>query len=178
MQLGILICITLWTVSYSPPVSSPREITAVLTGFNGADRGMSLRQTKDHVWKNKLEYAAFGATAFILSVIPLANMVFAVCNTVGAALWAVEIEKQRGNPCFLESHGAASSSGSDAVAALDIAVDRFGAEAQREFGKVTVSAATAAASTSPGAGVPDETSGPSRSTSTSWLLGTMKAAVR
>ncbi|KAG5459900.1 MAG: hypothetical protein BJ554DRAFT_8122 [Olpidium bornovanus] len=141
-------------------------------------RGMSLRQTKDHVWKNKLEYGAFGATAFTLSVIPLANMVFAVCNTVGAALWAVEIEKQRGNPCFLESRGAASSAGSDAVAALDIAVEPFGAGAQREFGNGTGSAAAVPASTSPGAGAPDETSGPSRSTSTSWLLGTMKAAVR
>lgn len=60
-------------------------------------RGMTLLETRDYVWEHKAEYTAFGATAFMLHMVPLANFVFAVCSTVGAALWAVDIEKSRGN---------------------------------------------------------------------------------
>lgn len=60
-------------------------------------RGMSLKESKDHVWRNKYAYTTFGAAAFSLSIVPLVNVVFAISNTVGAALWCVEIEKQRGN---------------------------------------------------------------------------------
>jgi len=43
---------------------------------------------KDH----KGPYAAFGTVATILEMIPIASVVFSFTNTVGAALWAADIE--------------------------------------------------------------------------------------
>jgi len=34
--------------------------------------------------------------AFLLEMIPFANLVFAFTNTVGAALWAADLEKKAG----------------------------------------------------------------------------------
>jgi hypothetical protein len=33
--------------------------------------------------------------AFLLEMVPFANLVFAFTNTVGAALWAADLEKSR-----------------------------------------------------------------------------------
>lgn len=35
----------------------------------------------------------FGVISFLLEMIPFANLVFAFTNTVGAALWAADLEK-------------------------------------------------------------------------------------
>lgn len=39
---------------------------------------------------------SFGITTVLLELVPLASIFFAFTNTVGAALWAVDMEK-RGN---------------------------------------------------------------------------------
>lgn len=38
----------------------------------------------------------FGVAAFVLEMVPFANLVFAFSNTVGAALWAADLEKSAG----------------------------------------------------------------------------------
>ena len=38
----------------------------------------------------------FGVISFLLEMIPFANLVFAFTNTVGAALWAADLEKSAG----------------------------------------------------------------------------------
>jgi hypothetical protein len=37
---------------------------------------------------------SFGIAATLLEMIPFANLIFAFTNTVGAALWAADIERQ------------------------------------------------------------------------------------
>lgn len=37
--------------------------------------------------------ARFGVTAFLLEMIPFINLFFVFTNTVGAALWAADLEK-------------------------------------------------------------------------------------
>lgn len=44
---------------------------------------------------------SFGVPATLLETIPIANVFFAFTNTVGAALWAADLEK----------HGSATASG-------------------------------------------------------------------
>ncbi|KAL2426157.1 hypothetical protein ABEF95_012085 [Exophiala dermatitidis] len=56
-------------------------------------KGWSKRQREIHVEDFRGGYTSFGVTAFVLEMIPFANLVFAFTNTVGAALWAADIEK-------------------------------------------------------------------------------------
>ena len=51
------------------------------------------RQKEIHIEENRGGYTAFGIVAFLLEMIPFANLVFAFTNTVGAALWAADLEK-------------------------------------------------------------------------------------
>jgi len=53
----------------------------------------SQRQREAHIEELRGGYTAFGVTAFLLEMIPFANLVFAFTNTVGAALWAADLEK-------------------------------------------------------------------------------------
>lgn len=46
------------------------------------------------VVKHKLMFYQFGWAALILSCIPVVGAFFAFTNTVGAALWAIDLEKQ------------------------------------------------------------------------------------
>ncbi|EXJ85617.1 hypothetical protein A1O1_05983 [Capronia coronata CBS 617.96] len=56
-------------------------------------KGWSKRQREVHVDEMRGGYTSFGVMAFVLELIPFANLVFAFTNTVGAALWAADIEK-------------------------------------------------------------------------------------
>jgi len=49
-------------------------------------------RTSDWLKKNAAPYASFGIVATLLEMIPLASMFFTYTNTVGAALWAADIE--------------------------------------------------------------------------------------
>ncbi|KAI1629113.1 hypothetical protein EDD37DRAFT_37078 [Exophiala viscosa] len=54
----------------------------------------SSRQRELHIEENRGGYTSFGVTAFVLEMIPFANLVFAFTNTCGAALWAADFEKK------------------------------------------------------------------------------------
>lgn len=49
-------------------------------------------QKSDWLQKHTGPYTAFGLMATVLEMIPLASIVFSFTNTVGAAIWAAEIE--------------------------------------------------------------------------------------
>ncbi|KAL2183444.1 hypothetical protein L209DRAFT_759044 [Thermothelomyces heterothallicus CBS 203.75] len=66
-----------------------------LKGWTSSKRSKWL---KDH----KGPYTAFGTVATLLEMIPVASIVFSFTNTVGAALWAADIEAK-------ESHMAGST---------------------------------------------------------------------
>ncbi|EXJ55033.1 uncharacterized protein A1O5_12772 [Cladophialophora psammophila CBS 110553] len=51
------------------------------------------KQREMHIAEHRGGYTAFGVAAFLLEMIPFANLIFAFTNTVGAALWAADIEK-------------------------------------------------------------------------------------
>ena len=53
----------------------------------------SKRQKEIHIEEHRGGYTAFGVIAFVLEMIPFANLVFAFTNTVGAALWAADLER-------------------------------------------------------------------------------------
>ena len=46
------------------------------------------------VQENESAYRAFGIVGMLLNLVPIINVVFALTNTAGAALWACEIEKR------------------------------------------------------------------------------------
>jgi hypothetical protein len=39
-------------------------------------------------------HCSFGIASFVLEMVPFASLIFAFTNTVGAALWAADMEKQ------------------------------------------------------------------------------------
>jgi hypothetical protein len=43
----------------------------------------------------RLTYPSFGVAALVLEMIPMAGIFFAFTNTVGAALWAADMEEAR-----------------------------------------------------------------------------------
>ncbi|KAI0701501.1 hypothetical protein BC835DRAFT_1264838 [Cytidiella melzeri] len=56
-----------------------------LKGFNNTQR-------KDFVEKRRPDYTAFGVGALAFSFIPIVGLVFTFTNTIGAALWAADME--------------------------------------------------------------------------------------
>jgi len=56
------------------------------------------RQREIHIEEHRGGYTSFGVAAFLLEMIPFANLIFAFTNTVGAALWAADLEKNAPPP--------------------------------------------------------------------------------
>ncbi len=55
-------------------------------------------------------------TAFLLEMAPFANLAFAFTNTVGAALWAADLEESRNTaPALREQAKKAQQKGSEKV---------------------------------------------------------------
>jgi len=52
------------------------------------------KQAHAFVERNKPKYIAFGIVAMLLQLIPGMSIFFVYTNTVGAALWAIELEKK------------------------------------------------------------------------------------
>jgi len=50
-------------------------------------------QREKHISDNKAAYTSFGVAASVLEMIPVASIFFSFTNTVGAALWAADMEK-------------------------------------------------------------------------------------
>ena len=61
--------------------------------LKGWDQKQTERFTSDHVGP----YTAFGTVATLLELVPVASILFSFTNTVGAALWAADIEKSEGD---------------------------------------------------------------------------------
>ncbi|KAI4868125.1 hypothetical protein F4820DRAFT_411638 [Hypoxylon rubiginosum] len=57
-------------------------------------KGWSSAQQKDWLQRHTSPYATFGTIATLLEMIPVLSMFFAFTNTVGAALWAADIEQK------------------------------------------------------------------------------------
>ncbi|KAL2261886.1 hypothetical protein VTK26DRAFT_3092 [Humicola hyalothermophila] len=61
-----------------------------LKGWNGSRKSKFLKEQKG-------PYTAFGTVATVLEMIPVASVLFSFTNTVGAALWAADIEAKENN---------------------------------------------------------------------------------
>ncbi|KAK4164160.1 hypothetical protein QBC43DRAFT_318189 [Cladorrhinum sp. PSN259] len=55
-------------------------------------KGWSQSTKSDWLSKHKGPYAGFGTVATLLEMVPVASILFSFTNTVGAALWAADIE--------------------------------------------------------------------------------------
>ncbi|KAF2176987.1 hypothetical protein K469DRAFT_721076 [Zopfia rhizophila CBS 207.26] len=56
---------------------------------------MGKRERDEFVERRKAAYTSFGVPAILLEMVPIAGIFFAFTNTVGAALWAADIEQQQ-----------------------------------------------------------------------------------
>ncbi|KAI4133416.1 MAG: hypothetical protein LQ347_002184 [Umbilicaria vellea] len=65
-------------------------------------KGWNDTQRQKHIEDNKAAYTSFGIAAILLELVPVGSILFAFTNTVGAALWAADMEK--GN---VNEHGTA-----------------------------------------------------------------------
>ncbi|KAH6894091.1 hypothetical protein B0T10DRAFT_545658 [Thelonectria olida] len=91
---------------YLPLNAIPVVGTVIFIAIQGRNRGkrvhgryFQLKQwsaSRQSDWLNKHvgPYAAFGLVATLLEMIPLASIFFMFTNTVGAALWAADIESK------------------------------------------------------------------------------------
>ena len=77
---------------------------AYLNGFGSAatlmdhyllQKAVSKPAEREAVYQaNRTQFRMFGAVVFALNLLPTANWLFLFTNTVGAALWAADMEKQ------------------------------------------------------------------------------------
>ncbi|EOD51397.1 hypothetical protein GTA08_BOTSDO02182 [Neofusicoccum parvum] len=56
-------------------------------------KGMNSRQKESFVDERKAAYTSFGVPAVLLELVPIAGLFFSFTNTVGAALWAADMEQ-------------------------------------------------------------------------------------
>eukprot|EP01114_Cavostelium_apophysatum_P011654 TRINITY_DN26015_c0_g1_i1.p1 TRINITY_DN26015_c0_g1~~TRINITY_DN26015_c0_g1_i1.p1 ORF type:complete len:260 (-),score=16.28 TRINITY_DN26015_c0_g1_i1:235-1014(-) len=56
-------------------------------------KGMDFRQQYRYMRLNSKAYIRFGAMCAFLEIIPVVNFIFIFTNAIGAALWAIDIEK-------------------------------------------------------------------------------------
>lgn len=88
-----------------PLNSIPVVGTALFLLYNGKKLGPTFHgryfqlkqfksaQSQAFVSQRKAAYTAFGVTALVLNLIPIAGFAFSLTSTVGAALWAGKLEK-------------------------------------------------------------------------------------
>lgn len=91
-------------VMYLPLNFIPVVGTVIFIALQGRNRGRNVHdryfqlkewpQSRRTAWleRHTGAYASFGTVATLLEMIPFASMFFAFTNTVGAALWAADIE--------------------------------------------------------------------------------------
>lgn len=58
-------------------------------------KAMSPDQVSVFIEERKWDYRAFGFAAALLERLPVVGMVFSVSNRIGAAMWAVDLEKRQ-----------------------------------------------------------------------------------
>ncbi|CAJ2503573.1 Uu.00g109670.m01.CDS01 [Anthostomella pinea] len=93
-------------VMYLPLNFIPIVGTAIFILIQGRGRGSSVHgryfqlkgwsqsQQQDWLERHTAPYTTFGTIATLLEMVPFASMFFAFTNTVGAALWAADIEQK------------------------------------------------------------------------------------
>ncbi len=59
-------------------------------------KGWNAKQQEKFTAEHVGPYTAFGTVATLLELVPIASILFQFTNTVGAALWAADIEKSEG----------------------------------------------------------------------------------
>jgi hypothetical protein len=74
-------------------------------------KNYSASQRDAFVERNKPKYIAFGTAATLLQLIPGASILFMYTNTVGAALWAAELERKGLSPQGEDTNGNELSGG-------------------------------------------------------------------
>ncbi|KUJ14353.1 uncharacterized protein LY89DRAFT_686837 [Mollisia scopiformis] len=91
-------------VMYLPLNFIPVVGTVIFVLLQGRTRGRSVHaryfqlkkwtnsEREDWLKENTAPYTAFGTVATLLELIPFASILFSFTNTVGAALWAADIE--------------------------------------------------------------------------------------
>ena len=93
----------------SSPLASVVPFAPVLLSFTSGDKAtvpfmsnyLCMRGIKSYDQQmavadsHKLAYRQFGIAATLLSAVPVASWAFAFSNTVGAALWAADLEKRK-----------------------------------------------------------------------------------
>ncbi|KAI2639421.1 hypothetical protein GGS21DRAFT_548823 [Xylaria nigripes] len=96
-------------VIYLPLNFIPVVGTGIFIILQGRARGSSVHgryfqlknwspsQRRDWLEQHNGPYTAFGTVATLLEMIPVASILFMFTNTVGAALWAADIEQKRTN---------------------------------------------------------------------------------
>ncbi|KAJ5055338.1 hypothetical protein NUH16_010901 [Penicillium rubens] len=62
-------------------------------GRDGVLKGWDSTMRDEWVKKNQGAYTGLGIAAFVLEMVPFASIAFSFTNTVGAALWAADLEK-------------------------------------------------------------------------------------
>ncbi|KAI1392210.1 uncharacterized protein F4822DRAFT_436171 [Hypoxylon trugodes] len=60
-------------------------------------KGWSSSEQRDWLARHTAPYTTFGTIATLLEMVPILSMFFAFTNTVGAALWAADIEERNTN---------------------------------------------------------------------------------
>lgn len=70
-------------------------------GHNALDRyfelkGYSAQEREEWLTAHEADYISFGVASSVLEMVPFASFIFTCTNTVGAALWASNIETRSG----------------------------------------------------------------------------------
>ncbi|TFK46488.1 hypothetical protein OE88DRAFT_1721107 [Heliocybe sulcata] len=55
-------------------------------------KGLSKQQRQSFIESHRPEYTAFGAATLLLNLVPFVGLLFSFTNTIGAALWAADVE--------------------------------------------------------------------------------------
>ncbi|KAF2757495.1 hypothetical protein EJ05DRAFT_391545 [Pseudovirgaria hyperparasitica] len=78
-------------------------------------KGMSASQKDKYVEDRKAAYTSFGVVATLLEMVPFAGIFFSFTNTVGAALWAADLEQRSNTAPSLRAQAAAAEGQSTGV---------------------------------------------------------------
>ncbi|TVY14306.1 Outer spore wall protein LDS1 [Lachnellula arida] len=99
-------------VMYLPLNFIPIVGTVIFVLLQGKARGNAVHtrlkkwsnsQREEWLKENTAPYTAFGTVATLLELIPIASILFAFTNTVGAALWAADIESNNTSMTEMQS---------------------------------------------------------------------------
>jgi len=65
---------------------------ALHEGFLAGNKGLAIAQQVRYIRSSFRAYAMFGIVAIVLSAVPFLGVMFIYTNTIGSALWAIDLE--------------------------------------------------------------------------------------